>query len=98
MDAVHPDVFPFHGEWAGIADVVQGDDDFLEVDVTAADGTEIPLTTGIAERGVSAEDSHRAITMTPPHVFHVSMENAIAERADEFHVIDALVAQVRWIV
>jgi len=35
VDAVHVDVLPFDGEGALVADVVEGDDDVLELDVTA---------------------------------------------------------------
>ena len=34
MDAIHSDIFPLHGEWAAVANVVKGDDDLFEVDVT----------------------------------------------------------------
>jgi hypothetical protein len=98
MHAIHADVFPLDGERALVTDVVQGDDDFFEIDVAATNGTEVPLAARVAERGVAAEDADGAVTVAPPHVFHVGVEDAVAERADELHVVDALVAEVRGVV
>ena len=36
--------------------------------------------------------------MAPPHVLHVRMIDAVAEGADEFHVVDALIPEVRRVV
>src|SRR5688572_24142735 len=93
VDAVHADVLPFNGEWSAVANVVQCDNDFFEVDVSAADRAEIPLTAGIAERGVSTENADRAIAMTPPNVLHVRVEDAAGESADELHVVDTLIPE-----
>ncbi len=98
MDAVHATVFPFDGEGAAVADVVQGDDDFLEMDVAMAEGTEIPIAAGVGEIGMAAEYADGAVAVAPPDVFHVGVEDAVGEFADEFHVVHALIAEVRGIV
>ena len=55
--------------------------------------TEVPETAGIAKIRASAEDTYRAIAMTPPCVLHVDVIDAATELADEFHVVDALIAE-----
>src|SRR5215212_4221662 len=45
-----------------------------------------------------AEDADGAVAVAPPDVLHVAVINAIAEGADEFDVVDALVAEVRGVV
>src|SRR3982751_5249328 len=47
---------------------------------------------------MAAKHTDRAVAMTPPHVLHVSVENPVAEHADEFHVVDALIAKMRRVV
>ncbi len=98
MDAVHAAVFPFHRKRAAIADVVQRDDDVLEVDVAVAERTKIPIAPAIGEIRVAAEHADRAVAVTPPHVLHVRVKNAVAELADEFHIVHALIAEMRRIV
>ena len=98
MDAVHATVFPLDGEGAAVADVVQGDDDFFEVDVAVAEGAEIPVAARVTEADVAAEDADGAVTVAPPDVLHVGVEDAGAEGADELHVVDALVAEVGRVV
>ena len=100
MFAVHPAVFPFNGERAGVLDIVQRDDDLLEVDVAAAGGAEIPVAGRVGECGVAAEHADGPVAVAPPGVFHVDVEDAVlrdiraAERADELHVIHVLIAEV----
>src|SRR5690606_25251602 len=91
---VHADVLPLDGERAVVADVVESDDDLLEVDVAAADGAEVPVAAGVAEAGVAAEDADVTVAVTPPDVLHVDVEDAVAELADELHVVDALIPEV----
>src|SRR4051794_3544692 len=43
---------------------------------------------------MATEDSHRAVAVTPPDVFHVHVVETVAECADELHVIDALVTEM----
>src|SRR5690242_19807847 len=83
--AVHTYVFPLDAQRALVADVIQRDDDFLEVDVAVAEAAEIPVTARVAEVRMSAEHAHRAVTVAPPHVLHVDMVNAVAKAADELH-------------
>src|SRR5207249_652183 len=66
--AIHADVLPLHRERAGVADVVERDDDLLEIDVTAANRAEIPEAAGVTEAGVAAEHADGAVTVAPPHV------------------------------
>jgi len=98
VEAVHAAVLPLHGERAGVADVVEGDDDVLETDIAAADGAEIPGATGVAEIGMAAEDADGAVAVAPPDVLHVGVVDLLAEGADELHVVDALVAEVAGVV
>ena len=39
--------------------------------------------------GVAAEDTDRIISVIPPDVFHVGMENQATESADELDVVNA---------
>ena len=63
-----------------------------------AERAEIPVAPRVGESGVAAEDADRAVAVAPPDIFHVRVENAVAELADELDVIDALIAQVRGVV
>jgi hypothetical protein len=55
---------PLDGERAGVADVIEGDDDVLELDVAATDGAEVPGATRVAEIGVAAEHADGAVAVT----------------------------------
>ena len=92
MEAVHAGVFPFNGKGAFIDDVVESYHDFLEVDITASNGAEVPEAARVSEVGMAAEDTYGAITVSPPCVFHVHVVNALGKGADEFDVVDSLVA------
>src|SRR4051812_44982997 len=98
MLAVHAAVFPFDAQRALVADVVECHDDILKFDIAMAQRAEIPEPPRISEIHMAAENAHCAIAMTPPGVFHVNVENPLAERADEFSVADALISQMRWII
>src|SRR4051812_33874548 len=98
MDAIHPDVLPFDGERAGVPDIVQGDHDVLELNVSVPERTEIPVARGVAETDVSAENANRSVAVSPPDILHVRMKNARAEHADKFDVVDSLVTEMRGIV
>jgi len=98
MDAVHAAVFPFDGEGAGVADIVEGDDDFLEVDVSMANGAEVPIAAWVREVGMTSKNAYGPVAMTPPYVFHVNVEDAIGEVAEEFYVVDSLVTQVGGVI
>src|ERR1051326_7247310 len=82
VHAVHAAVFPLDAERAAVADVVQGDDDVLELDVAVAEGAEIPVAPRVAEGHVTAEDTNCAVAVAPPDVLHVDVIDAVAERAD----------------
>src|SRR5437870_3702650 len=64
--AVHAAVFPFNAERALVADVVEGDNDFFELDVTVAEGAEIPVAARVGERDVAAKDADGAVAVAPP--------------------------------
>ncbi len=53
MLAVHPAVFPFDRQRPLVADVVERDDDFLEVDVAVPDRAEVPEAARIGEVGMT---------------------------------------------
>src|SRR5690606_14586392 len=91
--AVHAAVFPFDGQGAGVADVVQRADDFLEVHAAAAQGTEVPAATRVAEVEVARKDARAAVELDDG-VLHVDVVDAVAEAADELDRIDALPEQV----
>ena len=55
--SIHPAVLPFNRQRALVADVIEGDDDLLEVDVAAAGGAEVPIAARVGEGGVPAEDA-----------------------------------------
>src|SRR5205807_8308804 len=69
--SVHAAVFPFDRERALVADVVEGDDDLLEVDVAAAGGAEVPVAARVGEGGMAAEDADGAVAVAPPGVLDV---------------------------
>jgi len=98
VETVHAAVFPLDGEGTCVGDVVEGNDDFFEVDVAVTKRTEVPEAAGVGEVGMSAKYANIAISVAPPHVFHVHVVDAVGEVADELHVIDALVTEVRRVV
>jgi hypothetical protein len=75
--ALHAAVFPFDAQRALVADVVEGDDHFLEVDVAAAGGAEVPVAACVGEGGVPAEDADRAVAVAPPGVLDVDVVDAV---------------------
>jgi len=96
--AIHAAVFPFDAERAGVADVVQGADDFFEVDIAATDGLEVPETVGLVEVDMAAEDAGFSGAVAPGDILHVDVEDAIVEFPEKADVVDALVAEVGRIV
>jgi hypothetical protein len=98
LDAVHPDILPLDGKGPGVADVVEGHDDFFEVDVAPAHGTEVPVTPGVAEIGVSAENACRAVAVPPPGVLHVNVVDAVGEPPDEADIVNPLVTKMAGVV
>ena len=52
----------------------------------------------VAEARATAEYAHAAVAAPPPRVLHVHVEDALAECADELHVVHALVAEMRRVV
>src|SRR5205085_12481371 len=73
-------------------------DDVLELNVAMAEAAKVPEPSWVGEADVPAEHADGAVAVAPPDVLHVDVEDPLAERADELDVIDALVAQVRWVV
>ncbi len=98
VDAIHAAILPFHGERAAIANVVQRDNDFLEVDVAVAERAEIPEAARVGEIRVAAKHADRAIAVAPPNILHVRVENTWAKFADELHIVHPLIAEVRRVV
>src|SRR5207249_4555175 len=92
--SIHSGVLPFDAQGALVVDVVEGDDDFFEVDVAVTEGAEVPVATGIRKRGMTTENANCSVAVIPPDVFHVDVEDSVFEGADELDVVDALVAQV----
>src|ERR1700722_4029034 len=98
MDTVHSDVFPFDRQRAPVADVIEGDDDLFEADISMSDRTKIPVPPVISKIGVPGKYADLACAMAPPDIFHVCMVDTVAEIAQEFDVADSLIAKMRWIV
>lgn len=97
MFAVHPAVFPFDGERAGVADVVQSPNDRREVDVPVTEALEVPRPNVLVELGVAAEHA-RVRTVAPRDIFHVNVEDPAGELPNEPNVVDPLVAEMARIV
>ena len=98
MDTIHADVFPLDRERPAIADIVERNDDFLELNVAVSNGAKIPVASMITKIGVTTKDADIAVAVPPPDVLHVDMINAVLELAEEFHVIHPLVTEVGRIV
>src|SRR5690606_14602887 len=98
VDAVHAHVLPLDGERSLVADVVEGDDDLLEVDVAAAHAAEVPVAARVAECLLAAEYPGLAVPAAPPDVLLVHVADAVREAPDEPHVVHALVGEVRALV
>ena len=47
---------------------------------------------------MTAEDTNCAVPVTPPDVLHVCVEDTVAESADEFDIIHALITEMARIV
>ena len=92
--AVHTLIFPFDGERTGVVDIVERANDLFEIDVSASDGAEFPSAAVIAERQVGAENAVFAVELERG-VFHVDVENAVGEAADELDRVDHLPNEVR---
>src|SRR5579864_970517 len=60
--------------------------------------TEVPVSPRVGEGGVPAEHPHRSISVAPPGVLDVDVEDPRAEGADELHIVDVLISQVRWVI
>src|SRR5438552_11018932 len=69
--AVHAGVFPFDRQRALVPDIVEGDDDFFEVNIAVAEGAEVPVSARISEGRMPAEDADFAAAVAPPDVLHV---------------------------
>ena len=98
MDAIHAAVFPFDRQRPLVVDAVEGADDFLEIDIAAAQRAEVPIALAVAEFGVPAEDTGGGRRRGPAYVLHVDVEDAVAESVDELDVVHALVAEVAGVV
>ena len=98
MHTIHADVLPFNRERTSVADIIERYDDVLELDVTVADRSKIPVTSVVAEVGVTPKDTRIPIAVTPPRVLHMRMVDTIGELTNELHVIDSLITQMRGIV
>src|SRR5438128_2436105 len=92
--AVHADVLPLHRQRTIVLDRVQLADDLLEVDPAAAERAELPRAIRMAEREMATEHARPLRHVRPPHVLHVDVIDAVAERRDERGVVDALIAEV----
>ena len=62
------------------------------------EGTEVPEASGISKVSVPAKDADGAISVSPPHVLHMNVIHTVGEVADEFDVVDALIAKVTRVV
>ena len=98
MDAIHAAVFPFDRQRPLVVDAVEGADDFLKVDIAAAQRAEVPIAPAVTELSVPAKDAGVGRRRRPTYVLHVNVEDAIAESVDELDVVHALVAEVTGVV
>ena len=87
--ALHAAVFPFDGEGAFVADVVEGAQDGIQVHLAAPGGDEIPTAAGVAEGEVAGEAGVAAVEVADA-VFDVDVEDAIGEGVYELDGVDAL--------
>ena len=94
MHAIHANVFPFNGQGAFVADVIERNDDLFEVDIAVAERSEIPIAAMIAEFRVATKHADISISATPPDVLHVYMVDAVRELADELNVVDSLIPKM----
>jgi hypothetical protein len=96
--AIHPAVFPLHGERSLIADFVQRADDLLEVHRAAPRRAEVPVPTRVAEIQVPAKNARQARRLGPPDILHMHVEDAVAETPNERHIVHTLIAQMAGVV
>src|SRR5690554_2314267 len=98
MFAIHCAVLPLNGKRSLVSDGVECADDLLKVDLTSAHAPEIPVTAGITERNMSAENADLFGDVTPVDILHMYMEDPFGEPVDKIHVVHPLVTQVAGIV
>jgi len=94
VEAIHTTIFPFDRKWAGVANIVKCNNDFLEVDITVTQGSEVPESTGIRKVSMAAKNAYIAVATTPPVILHVDVVNSVREVSDEFDVVYALITKV----
>ena len=98
MLAIHTTVLPLDGQRALVVDAVQGADDFFEVYVAPAQRAKVPVAPTVSEVQMAAKHARLGRGERPADVFHVDVENAVAETIEEFDVIHALVPQMAGVV
>ena len=84
MHAVHPNILPLDRERPAVANVIEGNDDVLEPNVSVADGPKIPVASVVPEIGMATEHPHITITMPPPSIFHMGVINSFLELPENF--------------
>ena len=87
--ALHATVFPFDGERAFVADVVEGAQDSVEVHLAAPGGDEIPTAAGVAEGEVAGEAAVATVEVADG-VLDVDVEDAVGEGVEQLDGVDAL--------
>ena len=95
MLPVHPRVLPLHGQRTLVSNSVEGPNDLLEGNSTAAEGSEIPEPVRVSEWQVPPEHSRRHRAFGPPDVFHVGIEDPGLEAEDERYAVHPLIGEVR---
>src|SRR5690606_18515966 len=80
-------------ERALIANLVEGPDNLVEVDVASSDGAEVPATARIAKGQVRRQDARPPVERHLD-VFGVHVEDPVREGVDELHGVDALPEEV----
>ena len=98
MESVHPSILPLNGQRSRIGNVVQSDDDFLEIRIPAAYRTKLPETARVGEVRMATKDAHTSISVPPPRILHMDVEDPVREVTDELDVVNPLVAEVTGVI
>ena len=72
--------------------------DLLEVDITVAKGTEIPVSASVSEIGVTSKNTCATVTVSPPGVLHVDVVDTIGEGAQKLDIVDSLIAKMGGVI
>ena len=98
MESVHPPIFPLDGQRSCIGNIIKSHHDFLKICIAPAHRAKIPETARVRKVGMATEDAHASISMPPPRVLHMDMEDPVREVTDELHIVNSLIAEVAGVI